>query len=112
MLQTHSSKSQDFLRDKKLRIAVVVSHPIQHFCPQYVSFATQKGIILKVFFASALGYKKYIDSSFKEEISWGNLQLDKFDHTFLNAEEILESDKDLDAASVESELDNYKPDVV
>ena len=62
----------------ELRVAIVVSHPIQHFCPQYVSFAKNKNIELKVFFASALGYKKYADANFKKEISWGNLQLEKF----------------------------------
>ena len=71
------------------RIAIVISHPIQHFCPQYVSFSENPNIILKVFFASTLGYKKYKDLNFDQEISWGNLNLDKFDHTFLNGEALL-----------------------
>ncbi|MFT3679152.1 MAG: glycosyltransferase family 4 protein [Ferruginibacter sp.] len=96
----------------KLRIALVVSHPIQHFCPQYVSFAKNKDISLKVFFASALGYKKYEDESFKKEIVWGNLQLDKFDHVFLNGEVALRADKNLDAPSLDAELEKHNPDVV
>ena len=48
--------------ETKLKIAIVVSHPIQHFCPQYVSFAKNKDIELKVFFGSALGHKKYTDN--------------------------------------------------
>src|ERR1017187_5570812 len=85
----------------KTRIGIVVSHPIQHFCPQYVSFAENKNITLKVFFGSALGYRKYVDLNFKKEIAWGNLNLDKFDHVFLNGEEVIQADKNLDAKNLE-----------
>lgn len=97
---------------EKLRIAIVVSHPIQHFCPQYASFSTIDCINCKVFFASALGYKKYFDPSFGKEISWGNLYLDKFDHYFMNGEAILPPDKRLDAVTLESDLEKYAPDVI
>ena len=59
-----------------IRVALIVSHPIQHFCPQYVSFAKNKDVVFKVFFGSALGLKKYYDPNFKKEISWANLKLD------------------------------------
>jgi len=95
--------------EDKLKIAIVVSHPIQHFCPQYVSFAENKNVTLKVFFGSALGHKKYIDKNFKEEIAWGNLDLHKFDHIFLNGEAVLQADKNLDANSLEKELNEYHP---
>jgi glycosyltransferase involved in cell wall biosynthesis len=95
-----------------LKIAIVVSHPIQHFCPQYVSFAQHENIQLKVFFGSALGYRKYLDENFKHEISWGNLQLDQFDHVFLNGDEVIQADKNLDSASLERELSIYAPDCI
>jgi glycosyltransferase involved in cell wall biosynthesis len=94
------------------RIAIVISHPIQHFCPQYVSFTQNKDVEFKVFFASILGYKNYVDVNFGKEISWGNLQLDKFDHIFLNGEALSQADKNLDAPSLNNELDAYKPDIV
>lgn len=96
----------------KTRIAIVVSHPIQHFCPQYVSFAENKNISLKVFFGSALGFKKYNDINFKQQISWGNLALEKFDHVFLNGDSVIQADKHLDAATLEKELELYQPDLV
>jgi glycosyltransferase involved in cell wall biosynthesis len=96
----------------KPRIALIVSHPIQHFCPQYVSFAENQNITFKVFFASALGYKKYIDPNFKREIVWGNLNLDKFAHVFLNGEEVIQSNNKIDAPSLEQELELYAPDVI
>jgi glycosyltransferase involved in cell wall biosynthesis len=96
----------------KLRIAIVISHPIQHFCPQYASFTQNENIELKVFFASSLGYKKFIDVDFNQEISWGNLNLDKFQHVFLNGDVLLQPDKNIDAPSLNKNLNNYKPDVI
>lgn len=98
--------------EAKQKIAIVVSHPIQHFCPQYVSFAKNEKISLRVFFASALGYKKYTDPGFKQEISWGNLQLDQFDHVFLNGETVIPSDKNLDAPVLEQALISFAPDLI
>ncbi|MEO6719120.1 MAG: glycosyltransferase family 4 protein [Ferruginibacter sp.] len=94
------------------KIAIVVSHPIQHFCPQYVSFAQNKNCSVKVFFGSALGYKKYVDINFKQEISWSNLHLDKFNHIFLNGDAVIQADKQLDAATLEMELAAFQPDLV
>lgn len=61
-----------------------MSHPIQHFCPMYASWASIEGIDLKVFFGSNLGAVKYVDPNFGKEIVWSNLYLDEFKHEFLN----------------------------
>ncbi|MES2628592.1 MAG: glycosyltransferase family 4 protein, partial [Bacteroidota bacterium] len=95
----------------KLKVALVVSHPIQHFCPQYVSFAQNPGIDFHVFFASSLGAKAYMDKNFGEVINWGNLNLDAFPHTFLSSE-ALPSGADLDAENLEQALDAYQPDLI
>ncbi len=98
--------------NNKTRIALVVSHPIQHFCPQYVSFAKNEHIEFKVFFGSKLGLEKYIDENFKQEISWGNLNVDKFNHEFLNGDAILRSDKHIDAPALNNAFQDFKPDLV
>lgn len=95
-----------------MKLAIVVSHPIQHFCPQYASFAKIEGIVLRVFFGSALGYKKYYDPNFKKEVVWGNLYLDQFDHVFLNGDQVLASDRHLDSDQLESHLNQFQPDVL
>lgn len=97
---------------QKKKVAVVISHPIQHFCPQYASWAKHGEIELKVFFGSALGYKKYYDENFKKEVSWDNLKLDEFNHVFLNGDQVLQSNAHLDAGNLENELDTFKPDFV
>ena len=79
------------------KIAIVISHPVQHFCPMYASWAKLNGISLKVFFASNLGSAKYFDTNFKKEISWSNLYLDEFSHEFLNGDKTLQSTQELDA---------------
>lgn len=95
-----------------LKIAIVVSHPIQHFCPQYVSFAKNSGLNIKVFFGSVLGYKPFKDNNFKEVISWNNLNLDKFEHIFLNGDEELPVTAAIDAISLNRELSAFNPELV
>ncbi len=99
------------MRDKK-RIALVVSHPIQHFCPQYASWAAKEGIALKVFFGSRLGASNYFDKDFKQHISWDNLYLEEFEHVFLNGDKVLQADKNLQAANLEEQLTAYNPELV
>jgi len=94
------------------RIAIVVSHPIQHFCPQYASIAAIEGIQLRVFFGSAMGFTRYYDKLFGKEISWGNLYLDRFDHVFLNGHQNIPADTNLDAPVLNEQLDEFKPDLV
>lgn len=96
----------------KPKIAIVVSHPIQHFCPQYESFAKYEGAITRIFFGSALGYKPYLDSNFKQEIFWSNLKLESFDHVFLNGDIVLPVTRELDAPTLSKELTLFSPDLI
>ena len=90
----------------------MVSHPIQHFCPQYASFAKNENVTIRVFFASTLGYKKYYDVNFDREISWNNLYLDEFDHVFLNNGNIIQADKNIDSPDLDQSLALFKPDIL
>jgi glycosyltransferase involved in cell wall biosynthesis len=96
----------------KPKIAIVVSHPIQHFCPMYASWAANVNFKLKVFFASSKGVNQYFDPSFNKEISWNNLYLDKFEHEFLNDGKTLELNKQIDAPGIKKRLDDYNPDIL
>lgn len=94
------------------KVAIIISHPIQHFCPQFVNFAKNKDWKTKVFFASAAGVQPYIDSNFKREIQWGGLNLELFEHEFLNNGKILPVNTKLDALNLANRLDKFKPDAV
>ncbi|MEM0905740.1 MAG: glycosyltransferase family 4 protein [Pseudomonadota bacterium] len=93
------------------RIAVVVSHPIQHFCPQYTSLATSDLWELKVFFGSPLGLEAYHDRNFGREVRWGGLDLSGFEHEFLHDAPIASGPK-LDAPHLGERLADYDPHVV
>ena len=95
-----------------MKIALVISHPVQHFCPMYASWASIEGIELKVFFGSNLGAVKYIDPNFKKEIQWNNLYLNEFNHEFLNGSSTLQSTAELDAENLDKKLDEFSPDLL
>lgn len=78
----------------------------------YASWASIKGIDLKVFFGSNLGAVKYIDPNFKKEVQWSNLYLDEFNHEFLNGSTTLQSTPDLDAENLDEKLNEFAPDLV
>ncbi len=91
-----------------MRLAVVVSHPIQHFCPQYNSWAGSDVCDLKVIFGSDLGLTAFDDPGFGKQIKWEGLKLN-FDHAFL--ERIGEKSND-SKASLAAELASFQPDAV
>lgn len=67
----------------KTKIAIIQSHPIQHFCPQFASYAKIPGVELTVFFESDKGLKPYYDPLFKKEVNWSGIDLSCFKHKFL-----------------------------
>jgi glycosyltransferase involved in cell wall biosynthesis len=95
-----------------MKIAIVVSHPIQHFCPMYASWASIEGINLKVFFGSNLGAVKYVDPNFGKEIKWDSLYLEQFNHVFLNGENQVPININLDGQSLDIELSDFNPDLL
>ncbi|MCC6724502.1 MAG: glycosyltransferase family 4 protein [Saprospiraceae bacterium] len=91
------------------KIAIVVSHPIQHFVPWYSEISKKTGIELKVFFANPLGFAEYYDAAFKKTIKW-EVRLD-FPHVFLSDKPENPSYK-LDNSELNIQLDRYCPDLV
>ncbi len=59
-----------------------------------------------------MGRESYVDKNFGTKVSWGRLYLDEFDHAFLNGDQLLPADAQLDSPHLESALAEYKPDVV
>jgi len=96
---------------KKYRIAVVVSHPIQHFIPQYKSWSELKNVEVCVFFASKHGLLPYHDKNFGCKVSWEGMQLD-FMHEFLSGAETRELGKNIDSKDLDNKLKSYKPDII
>jgi len=95
----------------KTRVAAVISHPIQHFCPQYTSWATLPEVDLKVFFASNHGLVAYHDKGFGRAVKWEGIKLD-FTHEFLRDAEGKAIGNAIDAQDLAERLSAFSPDVV
>lgn len=95
----------------KPRIAIVMSHPIQHLCPQFVSLARSRLWEIRVLFASSAGAKPYFDKDFGREVLWAGLEL-SFDHRFLNRGRDVAIGRSIDAPELDAELEAFDPDAV
>jgi glycosyltransferase involved in cell wall biosynthesis len=96
------------------RLAVVVSHPIQHFVPFYRRLAQDPHIELRVIYCSRIGLQRYLDKDMGVELSWNMDLLSGYDHVFLpEADRITHTSfSSVNNPSVGAELDRFQPDVV
>src|SRR6266851_635163 len=97
-----------------IRLAIIVSHPIQHFAPWHREVARVPDIDLKVFFCCDLGLTSYIDTQFKTEIKWDIPLIDGYDHEFLpiGARPRRLGFRQVDNPSVSAAVDRFSADVV
>ena len=98
----------------RIRVAVVVSHPIQHFVHLYKAIAKNDSVELKVFFASKIGAKAYFDKNMNTEIKWNIDLLTGYNHEFLAEADLINETGFwvINNPSVVSALKKYSPDVV
>lgn len=68
-----------------MRVVIVVSHPIQHFCPQYRSLAALDGVELTVIFDTMKGVEGYHDEGFGRAVRWGNDLVSDFEWIVLES---------------------------
>ena len=94
-----------------IRLAIVVSHPIQHFCPQYSSWAQLGAVDVRVFFASKHGLDEYHDAGFGASVRWRGLTLD-FPHEFLPGADERPATAKVDAPALEERLAEFEPHCV
>ncbi len=67
----------------RIRLAYLVSHPIQYQAPLLRRIAQEPGIELTVFFASDFSVRGYRDAGFGVEVKWDIPLLDGYRHEFL-----------------------------
>jgi len=68
---------------KKIRIAYLVSHPIQYQAPLLRRIAREPDIDLTVFFGSGFSVREYTDEGFGVGVKWDVPLLDGYRHEFL-----------------------------
>jgi glycosyltransferase involved in cell wall biosynthesis len=96
-----------------LRTAIVVSHPIQHFCPLYRALTRDGRLSVRAFFASTSGARPYFDRDFNTTVSWQSDLLDGFEHEFLpGAESVSDLSRSIRNDALDARLDAFDPEAV
>src|SRR5260370_22018782 len=98
----------------KPRLAVLLSHPIQHFAPWHREAAGRTDIDLRVFFYCDWGIKEYFDPDFGQPVQWDIPLLEGYQHQFLTLEQRpTQLDfSELDNPDLDAALDRFQPDVL
>lgn len=68
---------------KPIRLAHLVSHPIQYFAPLYRELATRPEIDLTVYFYSDATTREFHDAGFGRSVAWDTPLLGGYEHRFL-----------------------------
>jgi len=70
--------------ERRYRLAVVNTHPIQYFAPLYRRIAESRDIDITVYYCSRQGLEKgFIDAGFGKEVVWDIPLLEGYPHQFL-----------------------------
>jgi glycosyltransferase involved in cell wall biosynthesis len=96
------------------RLAIVVTHPIQHFVAFYRALAAEPDIEIKVFFGSRMGVTPYFDAEMQSQIAWKMDLLSGYPHRFLS---LAETDRQTSFSQPNSRhlghaLAKFRPDAV
>ncbi len=68
---------------RKVRVAYLVSHPIQYQAPLLRRISQEKDIELTVFFGSDFSVREYVDKGFGVDVKWDVSLLGGYRHEFL-----------------------------
>ena len=101
--------------DETIRLAVVVSHPIQYFSPWFAHLAKQPGIELRVFYLWDFGVEQRKDRDFGMLLKWDIPLLDGYAYEFVenvNLDPGTHHFKGLDNPSLVARVAAWKPDVI
>ncbi len=96
------------------RLAIIVTHPIQHFVPFYRALAADPGIELHVLYGAPIGVKAYFDKEMQSEISWNMDMLGGYSHEFLDEVPASgqSSVREPNSPEIGTRLKAFRPDVV
>jgi glycosyltransferase involved in cell wall biosynthesis len=97
-----------------MRVAIVVSHPIQHFVPFYRRLAKVSDLTTKVFYGSRISVGSYRDPEFGINVAWDCDLLKGYESEFLPGAEEVKSTSfwELRKAKIRLSLASFQPDVV
>ncbi len=97
-----------------IKLAIVISHPIQYWVPVYRALDAFVDLEVKVFFVAENGAHGYFDAEFQRQIKWDIPLTDGYPHEFLERGKILGSYdfSSVDSPRINRKLDEFEPDYV
>jgi len=109
-----SVRTATILTSMKVRLAVVVSHPIQHFAPWHREVAKQARADLRVFFCCDWGVADRVDPDFGRAVRWDVDLTEEYDHEFLSLRRPISERTfwSVDNPGMSEALDAFSPHVV
>jgi len=98
----------------KTRLAIVVSHPIQHFVHFYRAIHQCSDIELRVLYATDIGARQYFDEEMNQQIRWDIDMLGGYPSRILpDGTNITKTGFfEINNPSITKELNDFSPDVV
>lgn len=96
------------------KLAIVISHPIQHFAPLYAQLSASTELELKVFFIAENGLRHYHDQEFGTQVKWDVPLTEGYPHEFVEPGNILDdfSFLSVDSRSLVEKVEQFKPDFI
>lgn len=96
------------------RLAIVISHPIQHFAPLYTQLAKSDQLEIKVFFIAENGLRPYHDQEFGAQVKWDVPLTEGYSHEFVEPGKILDnfSFLNVDSSRLVSRVEQFGPDLI
>ena len=85
MSKTNSGMDEESKKRKRVRVAYLVSHPIQYQAPLLGRIAKELDIELTVLFASDFSIQPYADKGFGVDVEWDVPLVGGYQHEFLPA---------------------------
>jgi glycosyltransferase involved in cell wall biosynthesis len=98
-----------------IRLAVVVSHPIQYYAPWFREITQQQNLHLKVFYLWTFGVSRQLDRGFGQQLQWDVALLDGYSYSFIPnraPDPGTHHFAGLDNPTLIPELLNWQPDAV
>jgi glycosyltransferase involved in cell wall biosynthesis len=101
-------------RAEMTRLAVVASHPTQHFAPCHRELSNIDTVVSKTFYCCRWGVSDYLDPGFGKTLRWDVPLLDGYHHEFLpiGRQPKALSFLQVDNPRVGQALTSFRPDVV
>jgi glycosyltransferase involved in cell wall biosynthesis len=94
------------------KVAIVISNPIQYFCPLYRALADASAN-LRVFFGSSAGHKAYFDPDYNVQVRWEMDLLGGYQSEFVaGADNVLSPLDPIPASDLTERLRRFDPAIV